>query len=140
MKKLVLFWWNSIGYWRWPNIGLILVTIYLSLKNLGVLTISSGGWTYHGHRILSETEIEFDTRGDIRSGTSIDARIWSSTAGVYLISADLQGNVSFSLELDKDEEKEFKLPVPSQIHEPLIVSVRDIKENTVSWNLGKLYK
>jgi hypothetical protein len=129
-----------MGYWRWPNIGLILVSIYLSLNNLGLLTSGPYGWTYHGERMLGATEIEFDSKGDIRSGEFIDARIWSSNAGVYSISADSQGDAFFTLEFDEGEEKEFRLLIPNHLNSPIIVTVSDVKQNSISWNLGKLYR
>jgi len=140
MKELALLWWNSMGYWRWANTGLILIAIYLSLNNLGLLNNSPNGWTYHGERLLGAAEIEFDTKGDIRSGEFIDARIWSSNAGIYSISANRQMNAFVTLELDEDEEKEFRLSISSQLSRPLIVTVSDAKQNSTSWNLGRLYK
>lgn len=140
MRDLLIAWWASMGYWRWPNICLILVALYLSLINLGLLVINIDRWTYHGEKLLGRAEVELDTRGDLRSGDIVDARIWSSDAGTYLISSGDQVSHSLSIELGVDEEKEFRLPISSQLGVPLIVTVSDFQQNSTSWNLGKLYR
>jgi len=140
MKDLLIAWWGSMGYWRWPNICLILVALYLSLINLGLLVINIDRWTYHGEKLLGKAEVELDTRGDLRSGEIVNARVWSSEAGTYLISSGSQESHSLAIELGADEEKEFRLPISNQRGLPLIVKVSDFQENSTNWNLGKLYK
>jgi len=140
MKDLFIVWWSSMGYWRWPNICLILAALYLSLINLGFLVSNIDRWTYHGEKVLGKADVELDTRGDIRSGDIVDARIWSSDAGAYLINAGSQEGHFLTIELDADEEKEFRLPIFNQLGAPLIVTVSDSQQNSTNWNLGKLYK
>ena len=140
MKDLLIAWWASMGYWRWPNICLILVAFYLSLINLGLLVINIDRWTYHGEKLLGKAEVELDTRGDLRRGEIVEARIWSSEAGTYLISSGSQESHSLSIELGADEEKEFRLPISNQRGLPPIVKVSDFQQNSTNWNLGKLYR
>ena len=129
-----------MGYWRWPNICLVLVALYLSLTNLGLLAINMNNWTYHGEKLLGKAEVELDTRGVLRTSDIVEARIWSSDAGTYLISSGSRVSHSLTIELGANEEKEFKLPISNPLGAPLIVTVSDSQHNSINWNLGKLFK
>ena len=129
-----------MGFWRWPNICLVLVALYLSLTNLGLLAINMNNWTYHGEKLLGKAEIELDTRGVLRTSDIVEARIWSSDAGTYLISSGSRVGHSLTIELDANEEKEFKLPISNPLGAPLIVTVSDFQHNSINWSLGKLFK
>ena len=123
-----------MGIWRWLNLSIVVYACFLAINYEAV----TDRWVNHGRQDLAGLAIRFYTSGRIIPGEQLIAKI--EVAGKVELRVGFQsfGSTFVSIQFDNNE-KEFDLSIPEVTTEQLSIVAVDGDENSVAWNLGRLY-
>ena len=134
MIRFLPAWWRSMGIWRWLNLSIVVYACFLAINYEAV----PDRWVNHGRQYLAGLDIRFYTSGRIIPGEQLNAKI--EVAGKAELRVGFQSFESTFLSIQSDNnETEFALSTPEVTSEQLSIVVVDEDENSVAWNLGRLY-
>ena len=123
-----------MGIWRWLNLSIVVYACLLAINYEAV----PDRWVNHGRQDLAGLDIRFYTNGRIIPGEQLNAKI--EVAGKAELRVGFQSFESTLVSIQSDnDEKEFDLSIPEVTTEQLSIVMVDGDENSVAWNLGRLY-
>ena len=134
MIRFLSAWWRSMGIWRWLNLSIVVYACFLAINYEAV----PDRWVNHGRQDLAGLDIRFYTSGRLIPGEQLVAKIEVSGKAALRVGFQSFESTFVSIQSDNNET-EFNLSTPEVTTEQLSIVVVDGDENSVAWNLGRLY-
>ena len=123
-----------MGIWRWLNLSIVIYACFLAINYEAV----PDRWVNHGRQDLAGLDIRFYTSGRLIPGEQLVAKIEVSGKTELRVGFQSFDSTFVSIQSDNNET-EFNLSTPEVTTEQLSIVVVDGDENSVAWNLGRLY-
>ena len=123
-----------MGIWRWLNLSIVIYACFLAINYEAV----PDRWVNHGRQDLAGLDIRFYTSGRLIPGEQLVAKIEVSGKAELRVGFQSFESTFVSIQSDNNET-EFNLSTPEVTTEQLSIVAVDGDENSVVWNLGRLY-